>query len=217
MAFIEVAQLTKRFSGSVAALDSVSLAVQKGELIAVCGANGAGKSTLLKVIAGLLLPSEGRVFIGGMDAAKSPVVLRKQLGFAAAERPGFYERLTSRQNLEFFAALYGLCGKQARQRIDDVLNQFAMTAPDKPYQTLSSGMKQRLLLARALLHDPLLLLLDEPTKSLDAQTAEQVLSWLKNDWCRRQGKTVILSTPQRAAVEQAASRVVILERGRLLP
>ena len=215
MPFIEVAKLTKTFK-SVVALEDVSLAVDSGAIVGIMGANGAGKSTLLRILAGLVMPSLGVVRVAGVNVAKAPREFRRRIGFAAGERPGFYDRLTGRQNLEFFAALYGLSGKQARLRIDEALNRFAMTAPEKPYQMLSSGMKQRLLLARVMLHGPSLLLLDEPTKSLDAQTAEHFLSWLKEDWCRRQGKTAVLATPQRAVVEQTASRILVLEHGRLI-
>ncbi len=212
--FIQIDHLTKTFH-SVTALSDLSLEVSRGELLCIMGANGAGKTTLLKIVAGVVLPTSGTVRIDGQDVTRGGPQLCSMIGFAAGERPGFYDRLTGRQNLEFFAALHGLHGAAGRQRIDEVLCLFEMAAPERPYQELSTGMKQRLLLARTLLHDPPILLLDEPTKSLDAAHAQRLLSLLKERCGRDEGKTIVMVTHQLPESRGFADRVVALRDGRL--
>ena len=214
MAFIEIQHLTKTFR-SVTALQDVSLEMPRGELLCLTGANGAGKTTLLKIVAGLVLPSSGVVRIDGQDATRAGPHLRSRIGYAAGERPGFYDRLTGRENLEFFAALRSLHGAEARRRIDGWLELFEMTTPDRPYQELSTGMKQRLLLARTLLHNPSVLLLDEPTKSLDPAHAQRLPRLLKERCGRGQGTTVIMATHQLPESREFADRIVALRDGRL--
>ncbi len=212
--FIEVRQLTKQFpspKGVVCALKQVTLQVAQGEIVSIMGSNGAGKSTLLRILAGLLLPTQGTVHIDGINAAEAPAIFRKQIGFAAGERPGFYDRLTGRQNLDFFAALHGLFGNAGKHRIHEVLEQTAVASPDQPYQELSTGMKQRLLLARTLLHDPALLLLDEPTRSLDPAEAERFHQLIRR--LQGRGKTIIFTTHQRQEAESASGRLVTLNHG----
>lgn len=209
MPIIETKQLTKQF-GPTIALKEVSFSVEAGSLVAIAGPNGSGKSTLLKILAGLVLPTRGEAVIGGEQAGsrRLPVAI----GYAAGERPGFYERLTGWQNLEFFAALYGLHGRFARNRIEALLGYFDACA-DKPYQECSSGMKQQLLIVRALLHDPKVLLLDEPTRSLDGAHRADFYRKLGEDLCRRQGKTVLLVTHQLEEVDPHADWVIQLEKG----
>ena len=210
--FIDISQLTKCFR-AVVALDGVSLALNQGEGVGIMGANGAGKSTLLKILAGLITPSSGTVRIDGVDVPKTSGVFKRRIGFAAGERPGFYDRLTVRQNLEFFSALHGLHGAGARRRIAELLDATAMPALDQPYQELSTGMKQRLLLARTLLHDPQVLLLDEPTRSLDPVEVERFYGLIKR--LQSAGKTILFTTHQRQDAEAIASRLIVLNSGRI--
>lgn len=214
MPFIEVANLTKAF-GSVIALKEVSLEVDSGAIVGIMGPNGAGKSTLLRILAGLVIPSQGVVRVGGVTPAKAPREFRRSIGFAAGERPGFYDRLTGRQNLEFFAALFGVYGSRARQRISEVLEQAALEPADQPYQELSTGMKQRLLLARTLLHDPQLLLLDEPTRSLDPAEVERFYELARS--MQEQEKTLVFTTHRRQDAEALSGRLIRLDHGCLQP
>ncbi|MBI3088572.1 MAG: ABC transporter ATP-binding protein [Candidatus Omnitrophica bacterium] len=212
MPAVELRQLTKVFSG-VKALEGVSLTIERGELVCLMGPNGAGKTTLLKILAGLLLPTSGTAFLDGHDVRRSTPARRAQIGFASSDRPGFYDRLTGRQNLEFFAALYGLSRAAARRRIGELLALFGVGSPDRPYQECSAGAKQRLLLARALLHDPPVLLLDEPMKSLDPIQITELHRLLKDRFQHRQGKTILFTTHQVEEAAQLAGRVAILHQG----
>lgn len=228
MALIEIAHLTKLFypvrsfgdwlraplrrSTPVVALNDVSLTIEAGELVCLMGSNGAGKTTLLKILVGLLVPTSGTVLIKGRDIRRFPARLTSQIGFASSDRPGFYDQLTGRQNLAFFAALFGLSTKQAARRIDELLELLDMAVPDQPYQACSAGMKQRLLLARALLHGPPILLLDEPTKSLDSLQADNVRTVL-TDRVARMGTTLFLTTHLAAEAERFVGRIAVLHRG----
>lgn len=212
MPAVELRQLTKVFSG-VKALEGVSLTIERGELVCLMGPNGAGKTTLLKLLVDLLLPTSGAVLIDGRDVRRHGRWVKTQVGFASSDRPGFYDRLTGRQNLEFFAALYGLSRAAARRRIDELLALVGIDSPGRQYQEYSAGIKQRLLLARALLHDPSILLLDEPTKSLDPLQIIRLHTLLKDQLQQRRGKTILFTTHQVGEAEQLGGRIAILHQG----
>jgi ABC-2 type transport system ATP-binding protein len=198
----------------VLALDEVSLTVQAGELLCLMGSNGAGKTTLMKILAGVVLPTDGRALIDGYDVTRAPRELRARIGYAAADPAGFYDRMTGRQNLAFFASLQSVPRAQAQGRIDELLSLLELDMPDQLYQEYSSGTKQRLALARALLHQPSLLLLDEPTRSLDPVQTERVHGLLRGR-LRRQGVTVVLATHQAWEAEVLADRVAVLHHGEI--
>lgn len=212
MPIVEVSQLSKRFK-SLVALDGVNFSVDAGSCLAIMGANGAGKSTLLKILAGLVLPTSGSASVAGEDPSRAGNKWRRQIGYACGERPGFYDRLTAWQNLEFFAALFGLFGALAKARIQQVCEMAGVTAMHQPYQELSTGMKQRLLIARALIHDPQVFLLDEPTRSLDPEQVKQFLQLMKA--FKGQGRTVIVTTHRRQDAEAMADSLILLDRGRI--
>ena len=231
MALIEIEGLTKVFYPArtfgawirtpwqrgrpIIALEDVSLTIEPGELLCVMGRNGAGKTTLLKTLIGLVCPTEGIVRVLGHEVRRTPRRVTSQVGFAAGERTGFYDRLTGRQNLEFFAALHGLPKEMARRRVGELLERFEIPAPDQHYQEYSTGIKQRLVLARSLLHDPQVLLLDEPTKSLDPAHTVKVQTLIKDQLHRAMNKTVIFTTHRTSEAQQLASRIAVLHAGRL--
>lgn len=200
----------------IRALDDVSLTIERGELLCLMGPNGAGKTTLLRILAQLLLPTGGVARVNGQDVQRTNCRLRSQIGFASSERPGFYDQLTGRQNLEFFASLYGLSRAAAKARIGELLERFGIDAPDRQYQEYSAGIKQRLLLARTLLHDPPILLLDEPTKSLDAGQTATLHQFIRRQLHDAQGKTILFTTHQVWEAEQLAQRITTLSRGALI-
>lgn len=231
MALVEISHLTKVFYPArpfgawlrapwrqgppVVALQDVSLTIEPGELLCLMGPNGAGKTTLLKTLVGLVLPTSGEARVLDHPVRHPlPARARARIGFASSERPGFYDQLTGRQNLAFFARLYGLGRATAARRIDELCGQFGLEAPDRQYQEYPAGMKQRLLLARALLHDPPLLLLDEPARSLDPAQTDKLHAFLREQ-CRRKGKTVLLTTHQVWEAERLAGRIAVLSRGAL--
>src|SRR5438477_2952025 len=157
------------------ALRGISLEIATGEVFGLLGPNGSGKSTTLKLVSTVLLPDSGRVLIGGADTRARAQAVRRQVGFALASERSFFPRLTARENLEFFAALEDVPGHEVSTRVDSVLASVGLVdAADKQVMKLSSGMYQRLGIARALIKIPSVLLLDEPTRSLDAAAANRL-------------------------------------------
>jgi len=199
---------------SVQALRGISLEVQAGEAVALLGANGAGKSTLLRILATLLLPSRGTARVAGFDAAKEPAAVRRQLGYHAGTDLGFYARLTGAENLRFFGRLNHLSESFLRSRIPALARQFELTASlDNQVRTLSSGTIQRLSLLRAILHEPKVLLLDEPTRSLDALAAAEFRRFLKKEVLQRHGTSLLFASHTLPEIELLADRVAILKEG----
>ncbi len=202
---------------SVVALDRISLEVHPGEALALLGANGAGKSTLLRILATLLLPTGGHAQIAGHDAVLDPRAVRRQLGYHAGSDIGFYPRLTGRENLRFFGRLNHLSNANAAQRIAHLAQLFHLEeALERQVRTLSSGTVQRLSLARALLHQPRVLLLDEPTRSLDAIAASEFRRFLKSEVLRRGDTSLLFASHTLPEVEQLADRIAVIDAGRLL-
>ena len=208
---LTASHLTRRFGDRVA-LDDVSLELKTGEIFALLGPNGAGKTTTLRVLAGLIAPSSGTVHLNGvpMTPATSSQ-LRAHIGFLT-EAPGLWDSLTVRQNLEVYARLYDL--DSPRKAVDEALALFEIPdrAQDRPAE-LSKGLRQRVALARSLLHKPRLVLLDEPTANLDPESAREVRELVLG--LRQQGRTVLLCTHNLDEVERVADRVAVL-RTRLI-
>ena len=202
---------------SVAALAGISFEVRPGESLALLGANGAGKSTLLRILATLLFPTGGRAQIAGHDAVLDPRAVRRQLGYHAGTDVGFYARLTGRENLRFFGRLNHLSSPLASERIAYLAQQLHLEEGlDRQVRTLSSGTVQRLSLARALLHEPRVLLLDEPTRSLDAIAASEFRRFLKSEVLRRGDTSLLFASHTLPEVELLADRIAIIDAGRLL-
>ena len=199
--------------GPVEALCGVTLSVERGEFFGLFGPNGAGKSTLIRCLTTLIIPTGGQATVMGFDVLSQADKVRQNIGLVFANENSFYGRLTGRQNLEFFAALYGLSRAASRRRIEELLALFGIGSPDRQYQECSAGAKQRLLLARALLHDPPVLLLDEPAKSLDPLQIARLHALLQGELQRRQGKTILFTTHQVEEAAQLAGRAAILHRG----
>lgn len=199
------------------ALASVSFEVHEGESLAVLGANGAGKSTLLRILATLLVPTGGHASVAGHDTVRKPRDVRRRLGYHAGTDHGFYARLTARENLLFFGQLNALSRSAAARRVSQLAEQFQLTdAMDRQVRTLSSGTVQRLSLARALLHQPEVLLLDEPTRSLDAFAAAEFRRFLKSEILRDGQTSLLFVSHTLPEVELLADRVAVLHAGRLL-
>ena len=199
------------------ALRRISLQVESGEALALLGANGAGKSTLLRIIATLLLPTRGIAKVAGFDAARQPAEVRRHLGYHAGSDLGFYARLTGAENLRFFGRLNHLSDSFVRSRISALADRFELgEALDRQVRTLSSGTIQRLSLMRALLHQPEVLLLDEPTRSLDALSAADFRRFLKAEVLQRQGTALLFASHTLPEIEVLADRVAILKEGDLV-
>lgn len=202
---------------TVAALANISFEVRRGEAVALLGANGAGKSTLLRILATLLLPTRGRAQIAGHDAVLDSRAVRRQIGYHAGSDLGFYARLTARANLQFFGRLNHLSATASASLISRLSEQFRLSeALDRQVRTLSSGTIQRLSLARSLLHQPRVLLLDEPTRSLDAIGAAEFRRFLKSEVLRSGDTSLLFASHTLPEVELLANRIAVLDAGRLV-
>ena len=200
----------------VTALDGVTLQLRPGEVCGVIGPNGAGKSTLFRVLVGLLTPSEGRVHVLGLDARSEHLVLHRRVGFMPADDRTLFLRYSCEENLQFHARLHGLDPTTARHRIDELLRRVGIAdAADRAVTALSSGMRSRLLLARAMLHRPALLVLDEPTGPLDPVAAHDFTTMLR-DVASTDGVAILVSSHRMEDIHSLPSRVVLLHRGRIL-
>jgi ABC-2 type transport system ATP-binding protein len=199
------------------ALKDVSLEVPEGAIFGLLGPNGAGKTTLLKILSCLILPTAGTVRVAGHDTSRNDGSIQRILGFVSSDERSFYWRLTSRQNLRFFGGLYHIHGKALSDRISYLLDRLELAdQADKPFADCSSGMKQRLAMARALLHDPPILLLDEPTRSLDPIAAKHLRRLIAEELNGREKKTLLLATHNLQEAEQLCHRVAVLSGGRVL-
>jgi ABC-type multidrug transport system ATPase subunit len=198
------------------ALLGVSFRVEPGEVTALIGANGSGKSTLLRILATLLVPTRGSARVSGYDVERQASQVRAQLGFHSATDGGFYDRLTVRENLQFFAAMNNRFDTDAARRLAELTDLMGMGEfIDSQMRTLSTGQVHRVALARAMIHGPSVLLLDEPTRSLDPLAAAEFRRFLKTEVVERQGTTILFASHTLAEVEQLADRVVLLDKGKM--
>lgn len=211
---IEVKELKHRF-GTVQALDGLTFSVQEGEVFGFLGPNGAGKTTTVRLLNGILSPTSGEMHVLGRDPRRQGSDLRRHTG-VLTETPSLYERLTARDNLMTFGRLYAVPEDQLAGRVQAVLEQFGLLErADDRTGGFSKGMKQRLALARTLLHEPDLLFLDEPTSGLDPEAALQVTQMIERI-SHQKGRSVFLCTHNLAEAQRLCDRVAVLTRGRLL-
>jgi ABC-2 type transport system ATP-binding protein len=198
------------------ALNDISFRVRPGETLGLLGPNGAGKTTMLKILTGLLYPTSGRVRIDGRDMQLERRMVRGLMGLVTCDERSFYWRLSGRRNLRFFALLYGLPREIVEDRIAELLEALGLTyAADRPYSGYSSGMKQKLAIARGLLSNPRILLYDEPTRSLDPVSAMTIRRWIAERREKNPEQTHVLATNLLDEAEMLCDRVVIINRGRI--
>lgn len=210
---IEVEELSKSF-GAAVAVDRVSFAARDGEVVGLLGPNGAGKTTTLRMLATVLRPSGGTARVDGRDVVREAAAVRAAIG-VLPEHWGLYDRLTPREHLRYFGRLHGLRGRELERRAEAVLQRLgADRYADRRCGSLSKGMKQMVMLARALLHDPRTLLLDEPTSGLDAMAARRVRELIAE--LRREGRCVLVSTHLLGEAERLCDRIVVIAGGRVL-
>jgi ABC-2 type transport system ATP-binding protein len=212
-AALEIRGLSKRF-GATQAVDTLDLTVPAGELFALLGPNGAGKTTTLRLVAGLLAPDAGSIRVAGHDVAAEPLEAKRALAFLPDE-PQLYAKLRPLEYLAFVAGLWGLEPKSAEARSRELLALLGLERTERDYvETYSRGMKQKLVLAGALLHDPAVMILDEPLTGLDAAAARLVKDLLAARAAA--GRTVILSTHILEVAERLATRLAIVAKGRIV-
>ena len=213
---LEAIALTKVFPGASApAVDAVSLSVARGEVVGLLGANGAGKTTLMRLFASLILPTHGSAFVCGFDTVDDRLAVRASVGTVFGGGAGLYERLTVRENVEYFARLSGVSRQELPAHVSEVVELFGMTDfLARPIAHCSSGMKQRTALARAIVHRPTVLLLDEPSTGLDIEAALAVQQCVRD--VSAQKTAVLVSSHNTTELAALCSRVIIVARGQLV-
>lgn len=209
---IEVESVSKSF-GRIRALDNLSFSVAEGELMGIIGHNGAGKTTAIRIIAGILHPDSGTVRVGGHDVTEDPLSVKSMIGYLP-EEPNLYERFRAGDLLRYFGELYGVPRDVLDDRIAELLELVGMTdrAMD-PINTFSKGLRQRIGIARALIHDPPIIIFDEPTMGLDPATAFSIREFIRD---LKGSKTMILCTHYMEEAEYLCDRVAIINQGRIL-
>ena len=212
-AFLEVSQLRKTF-GSQIAINDISFSVRQGEILGYLGPNGAGKSTTLKILAGLLTPDSGNISIGGINLQQDPLKAKKRMGFVP-ETGALYEKLTPLEYLEMVGQLYRIQASEIRRKSHEFLEYFDLAEQRNTRMTsFSKGMKQKVVLSAALLHNPDLLLLDEPLNGLDANTVLMFKGVMRR--LADLGKTIIYSSHILEVVERVCDRIAIIHQGQIV-
>ncbi len=210
---IETHELTKRY-GDFLAVDRVTFSVGAGAIFAILGPNGAGKTTTVRMLTSILKPTSGWARVAGYDVAQDPIKVRTLVG-VLTEQHGLYERMKGMEYLDFFAQLYHLPDDVRRKRPFELMEYFGLNdALNKRLGAYSKGMKQKLALVRAMLHDPSVLLLDEPTSAMDPQSAKLVRDAIRE--LRREERTVAITTHNLAEAQTLADRIAVMRRGRII-
>jgi sodium transport system ATP-binding protein len=215
---IEARGLTKVFQdkkrGAIRAVDNVTFTCKPGQVYGLLGANGAGKTTTLRLLATILEPTGGTAVVCGHDVIDTPEKVRANVGFLSTAT-ALYPRLTSQEMVEYFGRLNGLDESTLKKRLDEIFSRLDMDSfRDRRCDKLSTGMKQKTSIARTLIHDPQVMIFDEPTLGLDIMTARTILQFIRE--CRDRGKTVIFSTHVMSEVEKLCDVIGIIQSGRLL-
>lgn len=209
---IKLTNVVKRYDDTTS-VDNLNMQIAAGEIVGIIGHNGAGKSTTMKMIAGLIEPTSGEVRVMGRNMQKEGVKVKHLIGYLPEESP-LYEAMTARQYLLFFSELYKMPRQTALKRIDELLDSLGLPEKDKLTGEFSKGMKRKTAIARALLHNPDLLILDEPNSGLDPLTSFFIVNYLRT--LKREGKTIVLSAHNLFHVESICDRVGIIKHGKLL-
>ncbi len=215
---IEARGLSKRFHdkkrGEIRAVDGVSFTCQPGKIYGLLGANGAGKTTTLRMLATILEPTDGTAVVCGHDVIEQPEKVRACIGFLSTAT-ALYPRLTAQELVEYFGRLNGLDEPTLKKRVEDIFNRLDMNGfRDRRCDKLSTGMKQKTSIARTLVHDPPVMIFDEPTTGLDVMTARTIISFISD--CRERGKAIIFSTHIMSEVERLCDSIGIIHDGKLL-
>lgn len=215
---IQVEGLTKIFSdkkrGKVIAVNNLEFNCRKGQIFGLLGPNGAGKTTTLRILATMILPTKGKVMVNGFDVVKEANKVRRQIGFLSSET-GLYDRFTPRETVKFFGQINGMEDRIIEKRITEIFHNLDMEDfQDVRVNKLSTGMKQKLSIARCIIHDPPILILDEPTVGLDIITARIVTEYVKG--FREQGKCIIYSTHIMREAERLCDVIAIIHQGNLI-
>ncbi len=211
---INIIDISKKFN-TTDALSGVSFDVHEGEILGLLGENGAGKSTLLRIISTMLRPTSGTAVVNGYDIIKNPKEVRKTVGILFGSEVGLYERLTARENIEYFAQLNGMNKNDSDKRINYLIERFSFADyADKQVGTFSKGMKQKVSIARSIVHDPSVMLFDEPESGLDFKAAKIVFDFMET--CKSEGKSIIFSSHSMESIKNYSDNMVVLHKGKVV-
>lgn len=211
---LKLNNVTKSFK-TKKVVDSLSFSVNNGEIVGLLGENGAGKTTTLRMISTMLKITDGSIEVNGIDVKNNPEKVRKEIGILFGGDVGLYDRLSGRENIKYFANLYGMTDKEANERIDELAKSFNMEDYiNTPVGKYSRGMKQKISIARSIVHNPSVMLFDEPTTGLDVSAARIVQDFILQ--CKKENKVILFSSHSMKEVEKLCDRVVIINKGILL-
>lgn len=211
---INIIDISKKFN-TTDALSDVTFDVHEGEILGLLGENGAGKSTLLRIISTMLCPTNGTAVVNGYDIIKNPKEVRKTVGILFGSEVGLYERLTARENIEYFAQLNGMTKNDSDKRINYLIERFSFADyADKQVGTFSKGMKQKVAIARSIVHDPSVMLFDEPESGLDFKAAKIVFDFMET--CKSEGKSIIFSSHSMESIKNYSDNMVVLHKGKVV-
>lgn len=212
---IEAKNLTKRFKKGVTAVDSINFKANDGEILGLLGENGAGKTTTLRMLATMLKITEGEALINGHDISKEADKVRGEIGILFGGEVGLYDRLTARENIKYFAELNGMSKEETNKSIEELAKNLDMTEYlDRRVGKFSRGMKQKVAIARSIVHNPSVVLFDEPTIGLDVTSAKIVQDFILK--CKSDGRTIIFSSHTIPEVEKLCDRIVIIHKGKIV-
>ena len=211
---IEILDISKKF-GDFCAVNDVSFDVKDGEIVGLLGENGAGKSTLLRMLSTMLLPSSGTAKINGYDLLKDAEQVRKSTGILFGSDVGLYDRLTAKENIEYFAMLNGMDSNQTQKRVGELIERFSFgDYANKQVGGLSKGMKQKVAIARSIVHNPSVMLFDEPDSGLDFKASKIVFDFM--EFCKSEGKSIIFSSHSMENIKNYSDRMVVIHKGKIV-
>ncbi|MGL4773048.1 MAG: ATP-binding cassette domain-containing protein [Clostridium sp.] len=211
---LEIKNLTKKFK-DITVVDDISFSVNPGEIVGLLGENGAGKTTTLRMISTMLKITNGEIKVNGFDCNSQPEKVRSQIGILFGGDVGLYDRLSAKENIKYFANLYGMDNKTSDKRIDELAKDFEMTDYlNKRVSKFSRGMKQKVSIARSIVHNPSVMLFDEPSTGLDVGATRTIQEFILK--CKSENKTILFSSHSMKEVEKLCDRVVIINKGKLL-
>ena len=211
---LEIKNVSKKFK-EVKAVDSLSFSANEGEIVGLLGENGAGKTTTLRMISTMLKTSGGTIVVNGYDVIEEPSKVRGEIGILFGGEVGIYDRLSARENIEYFGRLYGMSQEKIDKRITELTRDLEMSEYiDRKAGKFSRGMKQKVSIARAIIHSPKVMLFDEPSTGLDVSAARVIHEFIFK--CKSENKIILLSSHSMAEVEKLCDRVVIIHKGKLV-
>lgn len=211
---IEVINLSKQFK-DVKAVDNLNFTINDGEIVGLLGENGAGKTTTLRIISTMIKCTGGTVKVNGVDINKESSKVRSQIGILFGGEVGLYDRLTARENIRYFAELNGMTKDAADESIKNLSEELQMTEyMDRRIGKFSRGMKQKVAIARSIVHEPKVILLDEPTAGLDVSSSRLIHDFIKN--CKKQNKAIVFSSHSMEEVQKLCDRIIIIHKGKMV-